>query len=104
VRLSKFILNLESGGSDFKPSNGTCVDTAVITAHLVLEKGKQIDEIVFCDLPTVTFSKHESVELPYRYIGIKNDRSASIEPQLPPGMYELLKRDNESDLFSLNCR
>ncbi|KNE67873.1 hypothetical protein AMAG_12590 [Allomyces macrogynus ATCC 38327] len=77
-------------------------DTAVIATHLILEKKQPLDQIVFSDLPTVYFSKTDSVELPYRYIGLKDPKTGEVTPKLPPGMYELLKRDNECDVFDLN--
>ncbi|ORZ30181.1 SAM-dependent RNA methyltransferase [Catenaria anguillulae PL171] len=77
-------------------------DTAVITTHLILEKKQPLDTIEFCDLPEIKFSKHESVELPYRYIGKRNAKTGKLEPMMAPGMFEKLKRDNEEDLFNLN--
>ncbi|KAI9175965.1 hypothetical protein H9P43_006329 [Blastocladiella emersonii ATCC 22665] len=77
-------------------------DSAVGTAHMVLEKKMPLETIEFCDEPTIKFSKFESVELPYRYIGKRDPKTGAVGPLLPPGMYDLLKRDNEADVFGLN--
>ncbi|KAL7750546.1 hypothetical protein RI367_003884 [Sorochytrium milnesiophthora] len=78
-------------------------DTAVITTWKILEHKTPLEDIQFCDEPTVRFSKHDAVELPYRYIAQLDKDGNVTGPMLPDGMYDLLKRDNDMDLFHLNA-
>ncbi|KAI9216040.1 SAM-dependent RNA methyltransferase [Blastocladiella britannica] len=77
-------------------------DTCVIVSHMVVNGGRPLEEIPFADCPTVRFNKHEAVELPYRYVGIVDQDGKVTGPMMAPGMFEKLKRDNESDLWDLN--
>ncbi|KAL1408490.1 hypothetical protein Q8F55_005302 [Vanrija albida] len=63
-------------------------DTAVKVTKIVVEDGVPLDEIKFVDFPTITFNKHESIEMPFRYV-----TDAKGEPILPPGMKDHLKAD-----------
>ncbi|KAJ7625777.1 SAM-dependent RNA methyltransferase [Roridomyces roridus] len=63
-------------------------DTALGVTKLVVEDKIPLDEIPYVNLPTITFNAKESVEMPFRYIAKSNG-----EPQLPPGMRELLHED-----------
>ncbi|KAK4684421.1 hypothetical protein P7C73_g5756, partial [Tremellales sp. Uapishka_1] len=63
-------------------------DTAVGVSKIVVEDQIPLDEIPFVDHPTITFNKHESIEMPFRYVATKEG-----EPILPPGMNKHLKAD-----------
>lgn len=68
-------------------------DTAVRVTQRVIENGQKLDEIDYIDFPELRFNKHESTEMPFRYI--KNDKG---EPIMPEGMFELIKEDSEKSL------
>ncbi|ORY96508.1 SAM-dependent RNA methyltransferase [Syncephalastrum racemosum] len=80
-------------------------DTAVnVTKRVVVDK-VPLDEVPYIDSPEVYFSKHESVNLPYRYIAetktitTKDGETKTIrKPLMPPGMLELIKKDNDRTL------
>ena len=64
-----------------------------------------LDKVPYIDSPEVFFSKHESVNLPYRYIAetkeitTKDGQKKTIrKPLMPPGMLELIKKDNDRTL------
>lgn len=64
-----------------------------------------LDQIPYIDSPEIYFSKHESVNMPYRYIAItktittKDGQEKTIKkPLMPPGMLELIKKDSERTL------
>ncbi|WRT65113.1 uncharacterized protein IL334_002055 [Kwoniella shivajii] len=63
-------------------------DTAVGVTKIVVEDGVPLDKIPYTDFPTITFNKHESIEMPFRYVVDEKG-----EPILPPGMKEHLKAD-----------
>ncbi|KAI9495024.1 SAM-dependent RNA methyltransferase [Zychaea mexicana] len=80
-------------------------DTAVnVTKRVVVDK-VPLDKVPYIDSPEVFFSKHESVNLPYRYIAetkevtTKDGQKKTIrKPIMPPGMMELIKKDSERTL------
>lgn len=64
-----------------------------------------LDEVPYIDYPEIFFSRHESVTMPFRYIAetktitTKDGEQKTIKkPLMPPGMLELLKKDNEMTL------
>jgi ribosome biogenesis SPOUT family RNA methylase Rps3 len=64
-----------------------------------------LDEIPYIDYPEIFFSRKESVTMPFRYIAevktvtTKDGQEKTIKkPLMPPGMLELLKKDNEMTL------
>ena len=64
-----------------------------------------LDQVPYIDGPEVFFSKHESVNMPFRYIAetkeitTKSGEKKTIrKPIMPPGMLELLKKDSEQSL------
>ncbi|EIW68648.1 hypothetical protein TREMEDRAFT_18879, partial [Tremella mesenterica DSM 1558] len=63
-------------------------DTAVLVTKLIVEDGFTLDQIPYVDFPTISFSKYESVEMPFRYVAESNG-----QPILPPGMKQHLKED-----------
>lgn len=63
------------------------------------------EEIPFIDYPEILFSRHESVTMPFRYIAEQKtittktgEEKVIKKPIMPPGMFELLKKDNEMTL------
>ncbi len=43
-------------------------DTALITSHLILHHQIPFSKIKFCDKPEFELSKHERLEIPFRYL------------------------------------
>ncbi|KAF9577296.1 hypothetical protein BGW38_007597 [Lunasporangiospora selenospora] len=91
-------------------------DTAVNVTRRVVEGKDPLDKIPFVDHPEIMLRKGESVTMPFRYIvkeeeqtndaaaaeGVKKTKKAKgPQPLLPPGMIELLIKDNDS-AFDLN--
>ncbi|VEU21554.1 DEKNAAC102369 [Brettanomyces naardenensis] len=66
-------------------------DTAVRTTKIILD-GTALEKINFIDYPEIRFSKHEAIEMPFRYV------VEGGKPILPEGMLGLLKRDSERSL------
>jgi len=72
-----------------------------------------LDKIPFVDHPEIKLRKKETVTMPFRYIALppkeadasdeskKSKKPKRPEPLLPPGMIELLIKDNDAalDLF-----
>ncbi|KAI7889609.1 SAM-dependent RNA methyltransferase [Mucor mucedo] len=80
-------------------------DTAVNVTKRVVEDKIPLDKIPYIDYPEIFFSRHESVTMPFRYIAetktitTKAGEEKTIKkPLMPPGMLELLKKDNEMTL------
>ncbi|OZJ04978.1 hypothetical protein BZG36_01749 [Bifiguratus adelaidae] len=79
-------------------------DTAVNVTRTVLEDKVPLDQIPYIDHPEIKFSKKESVIMPFRYIAVDKqvihtptgERRTVQKPLMPPGMFELLKKDNEA--------
>ncbi|KAG0376560.1 hypothetical protein BGX24_007536 [Mortierella sp. AD032] len=93
-------------------------DTAVNVTRRVVEGKTPLDKIPFIDHPEIKLRKKETVTMPFRYIALppkesteiavegedstkKSKKAKKLEPLLPPGMIELLKKDNDAalDLF-----
>ncbi|KAG0258833.1 hypothetical protein BG011_003054 [Mortierella polycephala] len=99
-------------------------DTAVNVTRRVVEGLVPLDKIPFIDHPEIKLRKKETVTMPFRYIAKetpesspstaesqtagetpssskKSKKSKKPEPILPPGMIELLIKDNDTalDLF-----
>ena len=70
-------------------------DTAVLVSQIVIEQQKELKDIEFIDRPEIKLSKHESVELPFRYI---KDRVTGM-PRLPDGLIKHLKASNDLPLI-----
>lgn len=71
-------------------------DTAIRTTQEIIEKQKKFENINFIDYPEIRYSKHESTEMPFRYI-----LDESNTPILPEGMLELIKHDAEQSIDDL---
>jgi len=72
-------------------------DTAVRVTRLVVHDNIPIEEIEYVDYPELRINKHETTEMPFRYVKGKDGQSI-----MPEGMLELIKRDSEKgfgDLF-----
>ncbi|KAF8474988.1 SAM-dependent RNA methyltransferase [Kalaharituber pfeilii] len=65
-------------------------DTAVRVTRLVVENKKTLDNIPYVDFPELKLSKHESTEMPFRYV-VGEDG----QPIMPEGMMELIKKDSD---------
>lgn len=63
-------------------------DTALGVTKMVIKDQIKLQDIKFIDDPTITFSKQESVDMPYRYIQKENG-----EPLMAPGMLEHIRDD-----------
>lgn len=85
-------------------------DTAVTVTKIVIEDQIKLNDIPYIDRPEIFFNKRESVMMPFRYVGIDASKVSfkakptvgedkNLRPLLPPGMFELLKRDNDFDLL-----
>ncbi|KAG0174806.1 hypothetical protein DFQ28_004457 [Apophysomyces sp. BC1034] len=80
-------------------------DTAVNVTKRVVEDRIPLDEVPYIDHPEIRFSRHESVTMPFRYIAetktitTKDGQQKTVKkPLMPPGMLELIKKDNEMSL------
>ncbi|KAG0222674.1 hypothetical protein BGW41_005874 [Actinomortierella wolfii] len=85
-------------------------DTAVHVTRRVVEDKIPLDQIPFIDHPEIKIGKKESIIMPFRYIALPPKESSGEKaegdkpkpkqpkPLIPPGMKELLKKDNESTL------
>lgn len=71
-------------------------DTAVRTTRIVIQDKTPLSEIAFIDHPELKINKHESTEMPFRYVKDKND-----QPVMPPGMIELIKLDADKSFNDL---
>jgi ribosome biogenesis SPOUT family RNA methylase Rps3 len=65
-------------------------DTAVIVAHRIVNEGQRLGEMAFVDRPSIALSKHELVEMPFRYLAVDAN---THKPMLPEGMVDLWRRD-----------
>lgn len=72
-------------------------DTAVRTTQLIMEKGRNFEQIKFWDYPEFRFNKYEATEMPFRYVIDEKDG----KPILPEGMLELIKKDSQQSLDDL---
>ncbi|GJJ78118.1 hypothetical protein EMPS_10477 [Entomortierella parvispora] len=85
-------------------------DTAVNVTRRVIEGKTPLDQIPFIDHPEIKLRKKETVTMPFRYIALppktesaseegsetkKAKKPKKPEPLLPPGMIELLIKDND---------
>lgn len=91
-------------------------DTAVNVTRRIVEDRQPLDQIPFVDHPEIKLRRKETVTMPFRYI-VKEPVPSTAEselattteerrprkpkqpePVLPPGMIELLKKDNDTAL------
>ncbi|KAF9170385.1 hypothetical protein BGX21_009192 [Mortierella sp. AD011] len=91
-------------------------DTALNVTRRVVEGKVPLDQIPFIDHPEIKLRKKETVTMPFRYIALppkepaveesessststkKSKKAKKLEPLLPPGMVELLIKDNDTAL------
>ncbi|KAJ3093129.1 hypothetical protein HK102_007968 [Quaeritorhiza haematococci] len=69
-------------------------DHAVIFSKLIMEDKKQLDDIPHVDFPEVKLAKHESVELPFRYL-----KGSDGGPMLAPGMKKHIRDSQDEPLL-----
>jgi len=72
-------------------------DTAVRVTRLIVQEKIPLDKIEYVDYPELRINKHESTEMPFRYVKGKDG-----QPIMPEGMVDLIKKDSEKgfgDLF-----
>ncbi|KAI9815008.1 MAG: hypothetical protein M1827_002851 [Pycnora praestabilis] len=72
-------------------------DTAVRVTRLVVEERIPLNEISYIDYPELRINKHESTEMPFRYVKGRDGQAL-----MPQGMLDLIKKDSEKgfgDLF-----
>ncbi|KAF2086088.1 DUF431 domain protein [Saccharata proteae CBS 121410] len=71
-------------------------DTAVRVTRMVVRDGIPLEKIVYVDHPEIYINKHESTQMPFRYVADKDGN-----PIMPAGMLDLIKKDSEKDLGDL---
>ncbi|KAK7427856.1 hypothetical protein QQZ08_005629 [Neonectria magnoliae] len=72
-------------------------DTAVRVTRIVVQDKVALGKVPYVDFPELKFSKHESTEMPFRYV-----TSEDGKPIMPKGMVELIQKDADkavNDLF-----
>ncbi|KAF7543249.1 hypothetical protein G7Z17_g10892 [Cylindrodendrum hubeiense] len=72
-------------------------DTAVRVTRIVVQDKVALDQVPYVDFPELKFNKHESTEMPFRYVKTEDGK-----PIMPNGMVELIKKDADkavNDLF-----
>ncbi|RUS15763.1 SAM-dependent RNA methyltransferase [Endogone sp. FLAS-F59071] len=77
-------------------------DTALSVTRRVVEDKVSLFSIPYIDHPEIKFTRKESVIMPFRYVatmavvtGADGTEKTVRRPVMPPGMIELLKKDNE---------
>ncbi|CAZ79330.1 unnamed protein product [Tuber melanosporum] len=63
-------------------------DTAVRVTRMVIEEQRPLVSIPYMDYPELKLNKHESTQMPFRYV-----KGEDGEPYMPEGMLELIKKD-----------
>lgn len=71
-------------------------DTAVRVTRMVVQEKVPLDKIPYIDNPELRFNKHESTELPYRYVKDSNGRAI-----MPEGMVDLIAKDADRGVADL---
>ncbi|MCJ1290478.1 hypothetical protein MMC34_002016 [Xylographa carneopallida] len=72
-------------------------DTAARVTRMVIQQKVALDQISYIDYPELKINKHESTQMPFRYVMDENGK-----PIMPKGMVDLIKSDSEKgfgDLF-----
>ncbi|KAI9829759.1 MAG: hypothetical protein M1819_005996 [Sarea resinae] len=65
-------------------------DTAVRVTRMVTQDKIPLQNLQYIDCPEIKINKHESVEMPFRYV-----KSEGGQPIMPQGMVDLIKKDSE---------
>lgn len=55
-----------------------------------------LDEIPYIDHPTIIVNRHESHDMPFRYV-----KNSDGDPVMPEGMVDLIKKDAEKAIDDL---
>ncbi|KAG9248115.1 SAM-dependent RNA methyltransferase [Calycina marina] len=72
-------------------------DTAVRVTRMIVQEMIPLEKIPYVDDPELRVDKHESTEMPFRYVMDEDGK-----PIMPEGMVDLIKKDTEKgfgDLF-----
>ncbi|OCL01842.1 DUF431-domain-containing protein [Glonium stellatum] len=65
-------------------------DTAVRVTRMIVQDRVPLEAIPYIDHPELKINKHESTEMPFRYVKGKDG-----QPIMPEGMVDLIKKDSE---------
>jgi len=65
-------------------------DTAVRVTRMIVQEKIPLDSIPYVDHPELKINKHESTEMPFRYV-----KGHDGKPIMPEGMVELIMKDSE---------
>jgi ribosome biogenesis SPOUT family RNA methylase Rps3 len=71
-------------------------DTAVRVTRIVIQDQKALGDITYVDYPEIKINKHESTEMPFRYVA-----KTEGAPYMPAGMMELIAKDTEKGIDDL---
>jgi ribosome biogenesis SPOUT family RNA methylase Rps3 len=71
-------------------------DTAVRVTRIVIQDKIALANIQYVDHPEIKINKHESTEMPFRYVA-----KTEGEPYMPAGMRELIAKDTEKGIDDL---
>ncbi|KAK9468105.1 SAM-dependent RNA methyltransferase [Lipomyces arxii] len=64
-------------------------DTAIRVTKMIIEDQLKLNDIEYVDTPEFRWNKHESTEMPFRYVKDK----LTGDPVMPEGMRELIRND-----------
>ncbi|KAF2490998.1 DUF431-domain-containing protein [Lophium mytilinum] len=65
-------------------------DTAVRVTRMIVQDKIPLESIPYVDHPELRINKHESTEMPFRYV-----KGPDGQPIMPEGMVELIMKDSE---------
>ncbi|CEJ80178.1 Putative DUF431 domain-containing protein [[Torrubiella] hemipterigena] len=71
-------------------------DTAVRVTRMVVQEKIALTDVPYLDYPELKFNKHESTQMPFRYV-----KGADDQPIMPEGMFELIKQDADKGVNDL---
>lgn len=71
-------------------------DTAVRVTRICVQNRVPVDQIPYIDHPDLKINKHESTQMPFRYV-----KGEDGHPIMPKGMMDLIIKDSEKDLGDL---
>lgn len=71
-------------------------DTAVRVTRIVVQDRVPVDKVPYIDHPELKINKHESTEMPFRYVKGEDGR-----PIMPKGMVDLIVNDSAKGLDDL---
>ncbi|KAI5293564.1 hypothetical protein KEM55_007037 [Ascosphaera atra] len=71
-------------------------DTAVRVTRMVVQDKVPLEQVPYIDYPELRINKHESTEMPFRYV--KDEKG---QPIMPEGMVDLIKLDADKGVDDL---